>query len=58
MPLNDDPEALSDDAYWALVFSQPADRCEAAVPPDVLAQALQDLAEADADAADYENGEQ
>ena len=45
MPLNDDPEALDDRAYWDLVFSRPAEPCPNAVPPDVLAQALQRLSD-------------
>ena len=44
MPLNDDPEALTDEEYWELV-SRDAQRCPNAVPPDVLAQALQRLSD-------------
>lgn len=39
MPLNDDPDALPDDEYWTLV-GQDVEPCPAAVPEDVLREAL------------------
>ena len=57
MPLNDDPEALPDADYWAMV-GEDAQPCSMAIPPDVLAEALARLEAADDDHADYENGEQ
>lgn len=53
MPLNDDPEALDDPAYWRLV-SEHSEPCPAAVPEDVLAEALARLDDYD----DHVNGEQ
>jgi hypothetical protein len=52
MPLNDDPEAMSDAAYWALVGE--GEPCPNAVPADVVADALARLD----DFEDYKNGEQ
>lgn len=47
MPLNDDPEAISDDDYEALsaelraaAEAEGAPVCDVCVPPDVLADAL------------------
>ena len=53
MPLNNDPEALSDSAYWDLV-GRDARPCPNAIPPRVLADALARLD----DHSDYVNGEQ
>jgi hypothetical protein len=53
MPLNDDPDALDDDSYWAVV-SQGAQPCPSAIPAHVVADALARLD----DQADYVNGEQ
>jgi hypothetical protein len=59
MPLNEDPDALTDAEYWALVgdvefaaASQGERPCSMAVPVDVLAAALERLD----DQADYQNG--
>lgn len=53
MPLNEDPDAMSDSAYWALV-SQGAKPCPNAIPADVVAEAVARLDDRD----DYVNGEQ
>ena len=50
MPLNEDPDAMSDDEYWALFDD--AEPCPHRVPEDALAEALARLD----DFADYKNG--
>lgn len=55
MPLNDDPDALSDEQYSALLAEAEAtaEPCPVAVPADVLADALARL---DAEGDDGEQG--
>lgn len=59
MPLNDDPDALTDDQYNALLAEAEAtaEPCPAAVPPDVLEAALARLEAAGAFGADSIRGD-